>query len=154
MTAPAEILSSTQSPVTLNGSSISIFVEARQYPDVPEISCADLTGEVSTLEYPDDANYRRATFPVSTAQTVECRIVGTDKTVSIIIEEGVSSETETGPIFGLPDWYDYLVIGIIVLVLVLLLSILLLFLIRWWRRGRMLSCCNFNSSESTLAGDE
>ena len=152
MTAPAEILNSTQSPVTLDGSSISIFVEARQYPDVPEISCADLTGEVSTLEYPDGANYRRATFTVSTVQTVECRIVGTDKTVSIIIEEDGSSET--GPIFGLPDWYDYLVIGIIVLVLVLLLSILLLFLIRWWRRGRMPSCCNFDSSESTLAGDE
>ena len=153
MTAPAEILNSTQSPVTLNGSSISIFVEARQYPDIPEISCADLTGEVSTLEYLDGANYRRATFTVSKARTVECSIVGTDKTVTIVIEGG-SSAGETGPIFGLPGWYDYLVVGIIFLVLILLLFILLLLLIRWWRRGRMPSCCNFNSSEATLAGDE
>ena len=151
MTAPAEILNSTQSPLSLDGSSISIFVEARQYPDIPEISCADLTGEVSTLESPDGANYRRATFTVPTARTVECSIVGTDKTVTIVIEGGSS---KTGPIFGLPGWYDYLVVGIIFLVLILLLFILLLLLIHWWRRGRMPSCCNFNSSEATLAGDE
>ena len=149
MTAPAEILSSTPSPVTLNGSSISIFVKARQYPDIPEISCADLTGEVSTLEYPDGANYRRATFTVSTAQTVECSIVGSDKTVTIVIEGG-SSEPETGPIFVLPDWYDYLVIGIIV-ALVLLIFILLFFLLQLCRIGTIPSCCNFDSSEATLA---
>ena len=76
-----EVLSTRSSAtVATEGSCSSVFVEARQYPGEPEISCTDSTGSILTgresfSKYPGKANYEKLTL--CAAENVTCILVKT-----------------------------------------------------------------------------
>ena len=77
--------------MTVERSCSSVFIEARQYPRQPEISCTDsagfsLAGQESFPEYPDKANYKKLTLCV--AKTVTCTLANSSEIIRIQVVEG------------------------------------------------------------------